>query len=82
MGDASPFLRLTLGDASPDSWAMEKELLTEIEAFLVSNDMSASRFGEAAISDKNLVRDLRGGRRRLLIQTAERIRAFMARGQS
>lgn len=57
-------------------------LLTEIEAFLATHGMSASRFGLKAVNDKHFVRDLRGeGKRqqprRNWPETEGRVRAFM-----
>lgn len=57
---------------------MEQELLAEIRAFSAQHGMSPSRFGLLALNDKNFIRDLEDGQRRLLMQTAERVRAFMA----
>lgn len=57
---------------------MEQELLSEVRAFMAQHDMAASRFGVLSVNDKNFVRDLEGGTRRLLMQTAERVRRFMA----
>lgn len=57
---------------------MERELLNHIEAFIKAYALSASKFGLLALNDKNFVRDLRTGNRRVLIQTAERVQHFMA----
>ncbi|MCU0949068.1 MAG: hypothetical protein MUF47_12585 [Porphyrobacter sp.] len=61
---------------------MERELLDHIEAFMAANDISASRFGVLAMNDKNFVRDLRAGQRRLLMETAQRVRDFMSRHEA
>jgi hypothetical protein len=54
------------------------ELITEIEAFLASDGMgiSATRFGELALGDRHLVRQLREGRE-LRLKTAGKVRDFM-----
>jgi hypothetical protein len=54
------------------------ELLKEIEAFLASDGMriSATRFGELALGDRHLVRQLREGRE-LRSKTAGKVRDFM-----
>jgi hypothetical protein len=56
---------------------MEQELLNEVRAFMAQHGVTASRFGLLAVNDKNFVRDLEGGSRRLLMQTADRVRRFM-----
>jgi sulfate adenylyltransferase subunit 2 len=55
----------------------QERLLREIDAFLVRTGMSATAFGEAAVRDGHLVRQLRAGRG-VTLKTAERIRQFMA----
>lgn len=54
------------------------ELLSEIEAFLARDGigMSATRFGEMALGDRHLVRQLRNGRE-LRSKTTEKVRDFM-----
>jgi len=51
-------------------------LLAEIEAFLATHDMAASRFGLLAMGDSHLVRDLRDGRRSWP-ENEQRVRSFM-----
>jgi hypothetical protein len=55
-------------------------LLPEIEAFLAKHELSESNFGVSAANDKNLVRDLRTGRR-MWPETEEKVRQFMANYQ-
>lgn len=54
------------------------ELLTEIEAFLARDGIgiSATRFGELALGDRHLVRQLREGRE-LRSKTVSKVRNFM-----
>lgn len=52
------------------------KLLSDIEAFLSAHKMSATRFGEAAMNDRHLVRTLRTGRR-LWPETEEKVRRYM-----
>lgn len=52
-------------------------LLDNIDAFIATHGLSESQFGVAAVNDKNLVRDLRTGRR-LWPETESRVRNFMA----
>lgn len=54
------------------------ELIKEIEAFLTSDGMgiSSTRFGELALGDRHLVRQLREGRE-LRSKTAGKVRDFM-----
>jgi hypothetical protein len=56
---------------------MEQQLLADIRAFLEHHGMAPSRFGRLAVNDKNFVRDLEAGNRRLLIQTESRVRRFI-----
>lgn len=56
---------------------MPSTLLSDIEAFLATHEMSASRFGELALKDKPFVFQLRGGRR-VWPETEAAIRRFMA----
>ena len=51
-------------------------LLLEIEAFLAAHNMSESRFGQAALSDKQFIKQLRGGRD-IRLSTLQRVRQFM-----
>lgn len=53
------------------------QLLTEIEAFLATHEMAATRFGDEALGDRHLVRQLRAGRR-VWPETAAKVRTFMA----
>lgn len=57
---------------------MEPELLSEIEAFLVSHEMKPTTFSLLATDgkDRHFVRQLRAGRR-VWPETAKRIRQFM-----
>lgn len=52
-------------------------LLDDVEAFLTTHEMAESRFGVEAAGDKNLVRDLRKGRR-LWPETEARVRRHMS----
>jgi hypothetical protein len=55
------------------------QLLDDIEAFLERNpDVSPTRFGDEALSDRHLVRQLRAGRR-VWPETEAKVRGFMAR---
>lgn len=56
-------------------------LLQEISRFCERNGLSPTRFGEAALNDKALVRNLRDGRQ-LLPGTMHRIRSFMAQTEA
>jgi hypothetical protein len=51
-------------------------ILPEIEAFLTAHGLSASRFGELAVGDKNLVKQLRKGRR-VWPETEQKLRLYM-----
>lgn len=57
----------------------DTDLLTEIEAFLSSADVSLTEitFGRRALNDGHFVSDLREGRR-VWPETAKKIRAFIA----
>ena len=52
-------------------------LLQDVEAFIATHDLAESRFGTDALDDKNLVRDLRNGRR-LWPETEAKVRRHMA----
>lgn len=52
-------------------------LREDVEAFLTTHELADSRFGVEAAGDKNLVRDLRNGRR-LWPETEAKVRRFMA----
>ncbi|GLT02941.1 hypothetical protein GCM10007897_43710 [Sphingobium jiangsuense] len=54
------------------------EIVRDIEHFISSNGMGAATFGEMAMNDRHLVRQLRNGRR-LWPETEAKIRDFMAR---
>jgi len=56
---------------------MSSTLLSEIEAFLRTHDMSATKFGDTAMADRHFVRQLRNGRR-LWPETEAKARHFMA----
>jgi hypothetical protein len=53
-------------------------LLPEIETFLTRHEMSATKFGDAALGDRHFVRQLRNGRR-VWPETEGKVRAFMLR---
>lgn len=55
-------------------------LLHDIEAFLTANEarFSATAFGDAALGDRHLVRQMRAGRR-VWPETERKIREFMVR---
>jgi hypothetical protein len=53
-------------------------LLSDIEAFLEAHQMAATKFGEAAMGDRHLVRQMRTGRR-VWPETEAKLRAFMAK---
>lgn len=53
------------------------DLIADIEAFLISSDMSGVTFGRKAMGDPHFVRDLRNGRR-LWPETEVRAREFLA----
>lgn len=52
-------------------------ILEDVEAFLEANDISPTAFGDLAMKDRHLVRQLRGGRF-LFPKTEEKVRTFMA----
>ena len=52
-------------------------LLQNVEAFIEARGLSESQFGTEALNDKNLVRDLRKGRR-LWPETETKVLTFMA----
>lgn len=52
-------------------------LLHHVEAFMDENSLSASAFGDGALGDRHLVRQLRKGRR-LWPETEAKVRDFMA----
>ncbi len=54
------------------------EFLAEVEAFLVSRDMAASRFGKLAMADPGFVARLRENPLSPTLRTVARVRAFMA----
>lgn len=54
------------------------DIVAEIEAFVAKHEeLSDSLFGDLAVNDRHLVRDLRAGRD-LRMSTVGKIRAFMA----
>lgn len=53
-------------------------ILDEIEAFLTETSMAETTFGRACLNDKNLVKNLKAGRR-LWPETEEKIREHMKR---
>lgn len=60
---------------------MQKDILSEIEAFLAAHQMAGSTFGREALGDWRLIDELRGKRRsrprRLWPETEAKIRQFM-----
>lgn len=52
-------------------------LLSDIEAFMEREALGAATFGDLAMKDRHLVRQLRNGRR-LWPETEDKVRAFMA----
>lgn len=52
-------------------------LLQDIEAFLETQGMSATAFGDQALGDRHFVRQLRAGRR-MWPETEAKVRHFMA----
>jgi hypothetical protein len=54
-----------------------EQLLSEIEAFMIRHEVPPTRFGDDALGDRHLVRQLRGGRR-LWPETEAKVRDFMA----
>lgn len=52
-------------------------VLSDIESFLKNSGLGAATFGELAMNDRHLVRQLRNGRR-LWPETEAKVRAFMA----
>lgn len=60
----------------------QHQLLTEIENFCATHEMSEAKFGVLALKDWKFVRDLRGeGRakpRRIWPETAEQVRRFIS----
>ena len=55
-------------------------LLNDIDQFLATHGIGAATFGDLAMKDRHLVRQLRGGRR-LWPETEQKIRTFMAEYQ-
>lgn len=51
-------------------------LLEEVEAFIVANGVSATRFGDEALGDRHFVRQLRDGRD-VKLSTVDKVRNFM-----
>jgi phosphopantothenoylcysteine decarboxylase / phosphopantothenate---cysteine ligase len=58
-----------------------RDLLSDIEAFLVEFGLSPTKFGLAAINDGHLVKNLRGGAS-VTLRTADKVRAYMAEQHS
>lgn len=52
-------------------------ILDDVEAFLKANDISPTAFGDMAMKDRHLVRQLRDGRY-LFPKTEAKVRKFMA----
>ena len=55
-----------------------QSLLADIESFLVKHEMADSAFGRKVMNDWKFVRDLRAGKRRVLMDTAAKVRSYMA----
>ncbi|KPH67537.1 hypothetical protein [Novosphingobium sp. ST904] len=53
------------------------KLIDDIEAFLASNSVSPTAFGQLALGDRHFVRQVRAGRR-LWPETEAKVRTFMA----
>jgi len=51
-------------------------LLSDIEAFIETHQMSPTQFGVAALRDKHFIRDLKRGRD-IRLSTERRVRQFM-----
>lgn len=51
-------------------------LLSEIELFIASHDLSEWQLGEGALNDRRFVKELRRGRR-VWPETEAKVRAFM-----
>jgi hypothetical protein len=51
-------------------------LLSDIEAFIAAHKMAPTAFGDAALSDRHFVRQLREGRR-VWPETEAKVRTFM-----
>jgi len=58
-----------------------RDLLSDIEAFLVEFGVSPTKFGLAAINDGHLVKNLRGGAS-VTLRTADKVRAYMVEQRS
>lgn len=52
-------------------------LLSEIELFMSTHDLSQWQFGQRALGDRHFVKQLRAGRR-VWPETAQKVREFMA----
>jgi hypothetical protein len=57
-----------------------KQLLSDIERYLVSTGVEPTVFGRHAVRDGNFIQRLRGGRTPRL-QTIDRVRAYMEKGK-
>lgn len=55
------------------------ELIEKIEAFIARHSMAETRFGRDAVSDPNLLSDLRAGKRLPGLTKLNRLAEFMAR---
>jgi len=58
-----------------------RDLLSDIEAFLVEFGVSPTKFGLAAVNDGHLVKNLRGGAS-VTLRTADKVRAYVAEQRS
>ena len=57
---------------------MQPNLLTDIETFMSTHDLSATAFGVMALNDRHFVKQLRKGRR-VWPETEVKVRGFMAK---
>lgn len=53
-----------------------ESLLSDIELFMTTHGLTATRFGQLSLGDKHLVRQMRNGRR-LWPETEAKVRQFM-----
>ena len=58
-----------------------RDLLSDIEVFLVEFGVSPTKFGLAAVNDGHLVKNLRGGAS-VTLRTADKVRAYMVEQRS
>ena len=53
-------------------------LIDEVRSFLADHEMPPTTFGRMAMRDPHFVRDLEAGKRRLFVETEQKVRDFMA----